>query len=182
MTDQTVEIQLNSIGMNSIDISKKIVDVCIGESLHLKLWNYGTTTHVTLRCNAPDYTDFTSENIYIWSGQERDIKIKSTARTGKFNIQIISGYGVRRENLIINVIEPKKLEPMLVPASIPQKNIFDTLAGKILIIPLITAIIAIIWYAGYLNISEDLMVFIVYLLMLGGIIVTSILKEDRKYK
>jgi hypothetical protein len=173
-----VEIQLNRLGINSLELSTDIVDVSAGTSLHLLFVNRGSPTHATLRCEASAYTDFTYENIYVESELELEIKMKGDAEAGSFNMQIITGYGMRREEFTINVL---KSCPILAPesfisqkeSSIEQKK--ASVSGEtmmVFIIPIIAAIIVLLWQFGYLNIDGHVMMIVVYLVMLTGIIIT----------
>jgi hypothetical protein len=172
-----VEIQLNRLGINSLELSTDVVDVSAGTSLHILFVNRGSPTHATLRCEASAYTDFTYENIYVESELELEIKMKGDAEAGNFNMQIITGYGMRREAFTINVL---KSGPILAPESfVSQKESSiglkkASVSGEtmmIFIIPIIAAIIVALWQFGCLNIDGHAMMIVVYLVMLTGIII-----------
>ncbi|MDR0439254.1 MAG: hypothetical protein LBH02_03430 [Methanocalculaceae archaeon] len=172
-----VEIQLNRLGINSLELSTNVVDVSAGTSLHILFVNRGSPTHATLRCEASAYTDFTYENIYVEGELELEIKMKVDAGAGCFDMQIITGYGMRREAFTVNLLKPC---PIPAPDSfiVPNESIVDPkktfVSGEtvmIFIIPIVTAIIIVLWQFGYLNIDGYAMTIIVYLVMLVGVII-----------
>jgi hypothetical protein len=172
-----VEIQLNRLGINSLELSTDVVDVSAGTSLHILFVNRGSPTHATLRCEASTYTDFTYENIYVEGELELEIKMKEDAEAGSFNMQIITGYGMRREEFTINVL---KSGPIFAPESSVSQNESSIELKKtsvsdekmiISIIPTIAAFIVVLWQFGYMDIDGHAMTIIVYLVMLTGIII-----------
>ncbi|MCZ0859787.1 hypothetical protein O0S10_00930 [Methanocorpusculum sp. MG] len=175
-----VEIQLNRLGINSLELSTDAVDVSAGTALHIRFVNHGSPTHATLRCEASAYTDFTYENIYVEGESELEIKMKEDAGTGSFDMQVITGYGMRREAFTINVLKSCPVpapEPIIFPEEPivePKRASVGAGAGKavmILIMPIIAAIIIALWQFGYLNIDGHAMTIIVYLVMLAGVII-----------
>ncbi|HJK18416.1 MAG TPA: hypothetical protein O0W89_00960 [Methanocorpusculum sp.] len=172
-----VEIQLNRLGINSLELSTDAVDVSAGTALHVRFVNHGSPTHATLRCEASAYTDFTYENIYVEGESELEIKMKEEAGTGSFDMQVITGYGMRREAFTIHVLKscPAPVpEPVIFPeepTEDPKKGSFGQKAAMILIMPIIAAIIIALWQFGLLNIDGHAMTIIVYLVMLAGVIV-----------
>jgi hypothetical protein len=172
-----VEIQLNRLGINSLELSTGAVDVSAGTALHIRFVNHGSPTHATLRCEASAYTNFAYENIYVEGESELVIKMREDAGTGSFDMQIITGYGMRREAFTINVLEFRSV-PTSAPLNLPEKPLTDPekvlVDGKtvmILIIPIIAAIIIALWQFGYLNICDHVMAIIVYFVMLIGVII-----------
>jgi hypothetical protein len=172
-----VEIQLNRLGINSLELSTDVVDVSAGTSLHILFVNRGSPTHATLRCEAPTYTDFMYENIYVEGELELEIKMKGDVEAGSFNMQIITGYGMRREAFTINVLKSCSI---LAPESFvsPKKSSIElkktSISGEkmtIFIIPILAAFIVVLWQFGYLNIDGHAMTLVVYLVMLTGIII-----------
>ncbi|HJJ46767.1 MAG TPA: hypothetical protein O0X32_00705 [Methanocorpusculum sp.] len=82
------------------------MDVSPGTTLHIRILNYGSPTHITLRAEGGDFTNFTYENIFIEGEEEIHIPILDTAPEGEFSIQVITGYGMHREKFKIEVIKP----------------------------------------------------------------------------
>lgn len=177
-----VEIQLNRLGINSLELSTDAVDVSAGTALHIRFVNHGTPTHATLRCEASAYTDFTYENIYVEGESELEIKMKEDAGTGSFDMQVITGYGMRREAFTIHVLKSCQA-PSPEPIIFPEKPVIEPKrrnsslnpgAGKavmILIMPTIAAIIIALWQFFSLEIDGLAMTIIVYLIMLAGVII-----------
>lgn len=172
-----VEIQLNRLGINSLELSTDSVDVSTGTALHIRFVNHGSPTHATLRCEASAYTDFTYENIYVEGEAELEIKMKEGAGAGSFDMQVITGYGMRREAFTVNVLKSSPVaapEPIIFPEEPiiePKKSSGGGKAAMILIMPIISAIIIALWQFGYLNIDGHAMTIIVYLVMLAGVII-----------
>ena len=108
-----LEIQMNRLGINSIEISHKDIEVSVGTPLHVKITNYGAPTHVTLKTEGAAYTPFTYENIYLEAETGISIPVRSDAGEGSFILNVISGYGMRKAEVIVNVIKPQ-------PEPVPQ--------------------------------------------------------------
>ena len=164
-----VEIQLNRLGINSLELSTDAVDVSAGTALHIRFVNHGSPTHATLRCEGSAYTDFTYENIYVEGESELEIKMKEDAGTGSFDMQVITGYGMRREAFTIHV-----LKSCSVPSPEPKKKVHGAGVGKtvmIVVMPIIAAVIIALWQYLPLNIDGLAMTIIVYLIMLAGVII-----------
>lgn len=177
-----VEIQLNRLGINSLELSTDAVDVSAGTALHIRFVNHGSPTHATLRCEASAYTDFTYENIYVEGESELEIKMKEDAGTGSFDMQVITGYGMRREAFTIHVLKScpaPSPEPVIFPeepVAKPKRRNSSQNAGTgkavmILIMPIIAAIIIALWQFFSLEIDGLAMTIIVYLIMLAGVII-----------
>ena len=115
----TYEIFLNRIGINTIELPREAVSVVIGGKLRLNLVNRGAPVHVTVSSsNAGAFTDFFHENMYVVDSIILTIPIRETAREGFFDIELLTGYGVNKTALHIDVIEPvpvKKPGPETVP-------------------------------------------------------------------
>ena len=177
-----VEIQLNRLGINSLELSTDAVDVSAGTALHIRFVNHGSPTHATLRCEGSAYTDFTYENIYVEGESELEIKMKEDAGTGSFDMQVITGYGMRREAFTIHVIKSCPVpspEPVIFPEEpVPEpkrkSSSLNAGAGKtvmIVVMPVIAAVIIALWQYLPLNIDGLAMTIIVYLIMLAGVII-----------
>ena len=172
-----VEIQLNRLGINSLELSTDAVDVSAGTALHVRFVNHGSPTHATLRCEASAYTDFTYENIYVEGESELEIKMKEEAGTGSFDMQVITGYGMRRESFSTPLLKSCPVpvsEPSFFPeepTEDPKKGSLGQKAAMILIMPIIAATIIALWQFGLLNIDGHALTIIVYLVQLAGVIV-----------
>ncbi|HJJ88848.1 MAG TPA: hypothetical protein O0W81_01895 [Methanocorpusculum sp.] len=177
-----IEIQINRLGINSLELSKNAVKVKAGTALHVRFVNHGSPTHATLRCEASTYTDFTYENIYVSGELELEIKIKEGAGTGNFNMQVITGYGMRHEEFTIHVLRsyqetlPKQnIAPIELATETTKKRFNSNVSAKNAIIrsimPIIAASLIVLKQSNYCNINEQTIAIIVYLIMLVGVII-----------
>ena len=178
-----LEIQMNHLGINSIEISHKDIDVSVGTPLHVRMTNYGVPTHVTLKTEGSAYTAFTYENIYLESQAEVNIPILSSANAGTFVLNVISGYGMRKADVNVNVImaepEPVQEAPAEVPVMDEEvKPKRPHKAGRViaaLILPVVSLALILAWYfylgPHYPAIPPLVVVAVVYVLMLAGIAV-----------
>ena len=173
-----IEIQMNRLGINSIELNSREAEVSAGTALHIKITNYGASTHVTLKTDGSAYTMFTYENIYLEAESEVIVPIRPDAEAGSFSMHIISGYGLRDEEIIINVIKPEPL---------PVRDIsLDTEASweeekeakinpktaKLLlcaILPAVALILILLWIFVFPWLSAIMIVSVVYVIMLAGI-------------
>lgn len=176
-----VEIQLNRLGINSLELSTEVVDVSGGTSLHVRFINHGAPTHATLRCEGAAYTDFTYENIYVEGESNLEIRIKESAGSGSFPMQVITGYGMRREMFTINVIKScpvPEVEPIIFPEEpVPKEK---TAVGKyigVVLFPIIGLIILLLWLFVPLEIEGTILAIILYLVMFAGVIVAWFLAD-----
>lgn len=179
-----LEIQMNRLGINSIEISHKDIEVSIGTPLHVKITNYGAPTHVTLKTDGSAYTPFTYENIYLEAQAEISIPILSSANDGSFILNVISGYGMRKAEVIVNVIKPQP-EPIpeipLEEAVIRDERKTETCSflqqktGRIigcLALPAVTLVWILVWFFCLPAIPAIAAIGIVFVLMLAGILIT----------
>ena len=166
-----VEVQLNRLGINSLEISTDSVDVSVGTSLHVRIINYGAPTHATLKTEGNAYTSFTYENLYVQDESEVKIEILPNANPGSFVMQMISGYGMHREEFTVNVLLPEP-EPCVCeevpvekePFKIPQQVING-------VMPVLALVVLILWIAVFPSAPGILMAVIIYVIMLAGILI-----------
>lgn len=176
-----VEVQLNRLGINSLEVLADSVEVSAGTSLHVRVVNFGAPTHATLRTEGSAYTSFTYENLYVEAEAEIKIDILPSANPGSFEIQVISGYGMRRSGFTVNVILPEleeKTEPVCPePTQKPPRRAPLTTAGLgviliNLIAPILGFIVLIFWIQAPAAVNTTVMAVILYIIMLAGIIIT----------
>lgn len=176
-----VEVQLNRLGINSLEVSTDSVEVSAGTSLHIRIVNFGAPTHATLRTEGSAYTNFTYENLYVEAESEIKVDILPSANPGSFEMQVISGYGMRRSGFTVNVILPEleeKKEP--VAAEPVQQKSKPAPLTKIgwsvilinLIAPILGFIVLIFWILAPAAVNTTAMAVILYIIMLAGIIIT----------
>lgn len=178
-----VEIQINRLGINSLEYSPVSVDVSPGTALHVRITNYGSPTHITLRTEGGEYTSFTYENLYVETEAEIHIPILSSAPEGTFPIQVITGYGMRREQFKVDVILPREVpvmeenpleammkeetekaeKPTIQP---PDKNLLVAI-----ILPVIGLIFLLLWIFAIPGANTVLMAIILFVIMLIGVVV-----------
>ena len=180
-----VEVLLNRLGVNSLEISTDTVDVSAGTPLHIKFVNYGAPTHATLKTEGTAYTNFTYENIYVEAESEIRVDILASANPGSFEMQVISGYGMRRQAFTINVLlpeleeekKPAEPEPVKNPKSKPAKALnHEKISGIViavnLVAPILGFIVLLFWILAPQAVNTTVMSVILYIIMLAGIIIT----------
>jgi hypothetical protein len=113
-TDTVTEIQLNRSGINSIDVPREKILVEIGSTLRLKLLNRGAPIHITITTsNASGFTDFFHENMYVVDESLLSIAIRPDCQEGFFDLELISGYGVMKSSVNIEVRSAQSLRPVV---------------------------------------------------------------------
>jgi len=98
------EVHLNRSGINSIDLPREKVSVEPGSGLRLVFSNRGAPIHITVTTsNAGMYTDFFHENMYVVDESVLLIPVRKDSEVGFFDLEIISGYGVMKTMMRVNV-------------------------------------------------------------------------------
>jgi hypothetical protein len=98
------EVHLNRSGINSIDLPREKVSVEPGNGLRLVFSNHGAPIHITVTTsNAGMYTDFFHENMYVVDESVLLIPVRKDCEEGFFDLEIISGYGVMKTLMRVNV-------------------------------------------------------------------------------
>ena len=176
-----VEVQLNRLGINSLEVSTDSVEVSAGTSLHIRIVNFGAPTHATLRTEGSAYTNFTYENLYVEAESEIKVDILPSANPGSFEMQVISGYGMRRSGFTVNVIlpeleekkEPEPVEPIQQKSKrAPLTKIGWSVILINLIAPILGFIVLTFWIMAPAAVNTTAMAVILYIIMLAGIIIT----------
>ncbi|HJJ54955.1 MAG TPA: hypothetical protein O0X50_02590 [Methanocorpusculum sp.] len=178
-----VEIQMNRLGINSIELATRETEVSTGTALHIRVTNYGAPTHVTLKTDGAAYTIFTYENIYLEAEAEVTVPIKSDAPAGSFTVHIISGYGLRKEEFLVNVIKPEELPPQPSPleemmaAELEEteekkhSSSMSLTARKVIvasILPIIALVLILVWIFVFPAWNPVMIVLIVFVIMVAG--------------
>ena len=167
-----VEVQLNRLGINSLEISTDSVDVSVGTALHVHIINYGAPTHATLKTELNAYTNFTYENLYVQDESEVKIEILPNANPGSFVMQMISGYGMHREEFTVNVLLPEP-EPCVCEEPAEEKEPFkippQVINGAM---PALALVVLIPWIVAFPEAPGMLMALIIYVIMLAGILIS----------
>jgi len=164
------EIHLNRRGINSIEVPKE-VEVTVGSDLVLNLINHGSPLHITLAStNSSAFTGFFHENLYVNGTEEFHIPIKEDAPPGFFTIQVVTGYGTRRQEFRVVVRgrpEPAP-EPRVTPAQAaelaPSRGLHYSLSILILVIA------AVVLYGLWVVYRADLLNAAAFVALLLGVI------------
>jgi len=165
--DPVYEIYLNRVGINSIEVPREEVRGGIGHTLHLRFLNRGAPIHITITsANASMYTDFFHENMYILDEMALDIPLRSDCNEGFFDLEIISGYGVMKTSLRVNVkralhrpLQIREEELPLQPRAHGRPHFLMVMMG-----------IALVLYAGWIYTRIDgLNIASFFLLVIGAL-------------
>jgi len=98
------EIHLNRRGINSIEAPLD-AEVAAGKSLDLALINHGHPLHLSVSAvNAGRYTPFMQQNLFVQGQGSLSIPVKGDAPFGTFDLEVITGYGMRKAVLSVSVI------------------------------------------------------------------------------
>jgi len=112
--DTGYEVHLNRSGINSIDPSREKIITESGGSLHIRFLNHGAPIHITITSsNASMFTDFFHENLYVVDESHLTIPIRKDCQEGIFDLEIISGYGVMKTQIVVRVIHPQAMRPTI---------------------------------------------------------------------
>ncbi len=122
--EQTYEIYLNRSGINSIEVPRGKIQVEVGGQLRLKFLNRGAPIHITMTSsNAGMFTSFFHENMYVVDPVNFTVPISSEAEPGSFDLEILSGYGVTKSILRVNVISKEADGKMEEKADFPLQPV-----------------------------------------------------------
>jgi len=117
------EIHINRRGINSIEAPSQ-VEISAGESLVLDIVNHGPPIHLTLSSdNSAPFTEFFHENLYLGERQEYRIPVYENAFEGSFELAVITGYGMHRGTIRVQVnrfVKKKEPVPEAPPVEIPS--------------------------------------------------------------
>lgn len=106
------EVYINRSGINSIDIPREKVLCEPGTGLTLKFLNRGAPIHITVTSsNASSFTAFFHENMYLVDEAVLSIPIRKDCPEGKFDLEIIAGYGAVKASLPVSVAIMQRLRP-----------------------------------------------------------------------
>ncbi len=167
-----VEVQLNRLGINSLEISTDSVDVSVGTSLHVHIVNYGAPTHATLKTEGNAYTNFTYENLYVQDESEVRIDILPNASPGSFAMQMISGYGMHREEFLVNVLLPEPEPCVCEEPAVEERKPFRVPPMVVnAVMPVLALVVLLLWIAVFPAAPAVLMAVIIYVIMLAGVLI-----------
>jgi len=172
-----VDVHLNRRGVNTIELSAREVPVDAGSDLSIRLKNYGSPTHATIRTqNGYGFTDFFHENLYVDGDIEYSIPIWDSSGDGVFDLEFITGYGARTTRMKVVV---SKACPVYIPEKeeevIREDQVTKKMPHMLTLIPCIVACITyLVWlsFRGAILAPVDafITVFIVLLLLAGVVI------------
>jgi len=97
------EIHLNRRGINSIE-APLAAEVPAGKTLDLALVNHGHPLHLSVSAaNAARFTTFMQQNLFVQGEGSLSIPVKGDAPPGTFDLEVITGYGMRKVVLRVTV-------------------------------------------------------------------------------
>jgi hypothetical protein len=100
------EIHLNRRGINSIE-APLAAEVTAGKSLDLALVNHGHPLHLSVSAaNAARFTTFMQQNLFVQGTGSLSIPLKADAPPGTFDLEVMTGYGMRKAVLQVTVTPP----------------------------------------------------------------------------
>lgn len=112
--DGSYEVYLNRSGINTIDPPREKITVEPGGSLRIRFLNRGAPIHITITAaNAGMFTDFFHENMYVVDESVLTIPIRRNNKEGFFDLEIISGYGVLKAQMQVNVMHQAAVRPAI---------------------------------------------------------------------
>jgi len=147
----TYEVYLNRSGINSIDPPREQLVAETGGSLGIRFLNRGAPIHITITSsNAGTYSDFFHENMYVVDESVLTIPIRKETQEGHFDLEIISGYGVMKSQIHVNVVQPHDIRP-LVPEEFPLQPVARGRPHLLMIMMGIALVLYSTWF--YTNIE-----------------------------
>jgi len=164
------EIHLNRRGINSIEVPHE-VEVTAGSDLVLNLINHGSPLHITLAStNSSTFTGFFHENLYVNGTEEFRIPIRENASPGVFTVQVVTGYGTRRQEFRV-VVRGRPVpapEPARTPAQAAELATSKSLNYSLPVIILVIA--AAVLYGLWVVYRADILNAAAFVALLLGVI------------
>ena len=159
------DISLNRTGPNTLELPLVPVVAVAGHPLTLDFTNYGKAMHLTVSSStiAP-YAKFSHENIFIDYRESLEIPILPDAPTGEFTLEIITGYGARKESLRVTIQDAASLQfDNAVTGRYARFRLAIITPGPVLIV--LGVLLYGIWFTLLRN---DLLSIVAFLALLGG--------------
>lgn len=168
------EIHLNRRQINAIEVPAKTT-VVPGNDLTVRFVNHGPPIHLTLKAvNATSFTDFFHANIYVPDTEDFPIPIREYAPSGAFSLEVIVGYGTKREETHIDVLRPEVEETFTESPDLPDLDGDRDGAGPLSpggILPVgLTIGLSLLLYLLWFMEGETLYNYIAYVLLFLGVI------------
>jgi len=158
------EIFLNRVGISSIELPRERVKVETGGKLRLRLLNRGAPLHITITsANASMFTDFFHENMYVVDATILSLPIRREAPDGFFDLEILSGYGVTKAILHVEVTNPALHKPTSIEEELPLQPVAHGRPHLLMIMMGIGLILYTAWLyigLGFLNIAAFIVLII----------------------
>jgi hypothetical protein len=168
VSETEYEIYLNRSGINSIDLPRGKITAEIGNNLRLKFLNRGAPIHITISSpNAGMFTEFFHENLYLVDEDILSIPIRKDCEEGFFDIEIISGYGVMKAALHVEVVRqirqkmPVPEEATLHPVAHGRPHLLMIMMG-----------IALILYSAWLYTDIEFLNIASFIIIVIGVLYT----------
>jgi hypothetical protein len=140
------EIHLNRRGINSIE-APLAAEVMAGKSLDLALINHGHPLHLSVSAsNAARFTPFMQQNLFVQGEGSLSIPVKGDAPAGTFDLEVMTGYGMRKAVLQVTVCPVTDRKPPEEKAP-PPAPVRSPLALHRAVLPLLA--LGVLLYAAW---------------------------------
>ncbi|WP_298666682.1 hypothetical protein [uncultured Methanofollis sp.] len=170
--DVSCEIWLNKRSINSIDLPERI-GAAPGDTVLIRLVNEGSPLHLTL--SAPDagrFTDFCHENLFVDKTAEVPVYIRNDVFPGKFDIEVITGYGTNRQKF--GVVVKERPKPKVEETPLPPPRPAETPLPVIPFAVVAAAALLFIIYAATKMVAFEAAAFIV---LVAGVLAAWFLRR-----
>lgn len=159
------DISLNRTGPNTMELPGVPVIAVAGSPLILEFTNYGKALHLTVSsANIAEYSGFSHENLFIEYRENLTIPIRPEAPTGEFTLDIITGYGSRKESFRVTVQDAASL-----PVGEPGPGYYTGLRSlRITRGPILIGIGILLYAAWFFFLRSDLLSACAFLALLAG--------------
>jgi hypothetical protein len=163
--DNVYEIYLNRSGINSIEAPREKIVVETGGRLPLKFLNRGAPIHITINTpNAGMFTDFFHENLYVVDDMVLLVPIRKDSSDGFFDLDLISGYGVTKTTLRVNVVPAISRQK---PAAHKEPPIQPVAHGRPHLLMIMMGI-ALVLYTGWLYTKTEILNLTSFIILIVG--------------
>jgi hypothetical protein len=170
--DVSCEIRLNTRGINSVDLPEPVC-AAPGDTVLIQLVNEGSPLHLTLSAaDAGRFTDFCHENLFVDTIAEVPVYIRNDVFPGKFDIEVITGYGTNRERL--GVIVKERAKPPVEEPPLPLPAPVETSLPVIPFAVVAAAALLFIIYAATMMVVFEAAAFIV---LVAGVLAVWFLRR-----
>ena len=158
------EIHLSRGTTGAVELPRDPVIAQAGSSLILDFFNHGIPLHLTVSSSdIGTFSAFSHENLYIEDRVTVTIPIRSGSPEGRFTVDIITGYGARKEPVQVTVIPEPACPPEPVPA---WRRVLPVVQADA--VPALILLSLLLFLTWLIIIHADLVVIAAFLALLGG--------------